>query len=175
MALEPYLWPAVAIGLAIWLGARAVANRTNQQRSLVRAILALLLVAFATDTLTGGDYRWFELAMRREMRKCGGPAALQNWAQRVLTSPQQVAAFEDHDIFGFGGSVFAPLAVLEFQQLVVEWRNDAWTNFRLLQQTKQQHKFIIELQHESSADYLLPGFGGRSTAIWPFLLEEAVV
>ena len=98
--LAPYLWPIVAIALAIQLIARALFNRAIQPRRLARMILALLLIAFATDTLTGGDYRWFEIAMRREMRKCGGPTVLQQWAQNVLTSPQTIASFEER---GGGG------------------------------------------------------------------------
>jgi hypothetical protein len=96
--IAPYFWPILAIGQAIWLITRAREERAIRPRRTARVVLALILIAFATDTLTGGDYRWFEIAMRREMRKCGGPAPLQGWAQGILTSPQQIAALEDHEI-----------------------------------------------------------------------------
>ncbi len=95
----PYVWPIAAIGLAVYLLGAVISPDEMRRRSRrARLILALLLVAFATDTLTGGDYRWFELEMRWEMRTCGGPAGLQQWAQSVLTSPQWIATFEERDV-----------------------------------------------------------------------------
>jgi hypothetical protein len=96
--IAPYLWPAVAIVLAIILASREFFSGYRGSWRSGRSILAVLLVLFATDTLTGGDYRWFEIAMRREMQKCGGPTSLQQWAQQSLTSPQQIASFEANGV-----------------------------------------------------------------------------
>jgi hypothetical protein len=96
--IAPYLWPVVAIVLAIILAFREFFFGSRGSWRSGRSILAVLLVLFSADTLTGGDYRWFEIAMRREMRKCGGATALQLWAQQVLTSPRQIASFEANGV-----------------------------------------------------------------------------
>jgi len=96
--VAPILWPIVAMGLAAWLIRQAICDEGFRSSRSARVLLAVMLIAFGADTLTGGDYRWFEIAMRHEMRKCGGPALLQNWVQGELDSPSTVAAFEDHGV-----------------------------------------------------------------------------
>jgi hypothetical protein len=90
----PYLWPMLAIALALILFLRS-----RPGARILRGVLAALLLTFAADTLTGGDYRWFELAMRREMSRCGGIAALQAWAEQALNSPQQLASEDEQADF----------------------------------------------------------------------------
>ncbi len=90
----PYVWSIAAIGAGAWLLKVVFSSNMSRRNRWIRLFLAMFLVAFAIDTLTGGDYRWLELEMRWEMRTCGGPAGLQQWAQSVLTSPQEVLHLE---------------------------------------------------------------------------------
>jgi hypothetical protein len=115
--LAPLLWPVVAICLAIVLACRKALSGAGRHWRSVRSILAALLVLFATDTLTGGDYRWFEIAMRGEMRKCGGPEAIQRWAQNALSSPQKIASLEDHDV----DPQTLPPEIIAFSSAAAEW------------------------------------------------------
>jgi hypothetical protein len=100
--LGRYFWPVVAFSVALCMAGRAANPRFGSFKR-IRLILAALLVLFGIDTLTGGNYRWFELAMRHEMAKVGGPAALQAWGQSSLSSTEKIAAF-DKD----GGGILNP-------------------------------------------------------------------
>ena len=69
---------------------RSFKSHANRRLQIVRRSLGFILLLFAADTATGGDYRWFEIAMRRELQKCGGPTALQESAQVALADPSQL-------------------------------------------------------------------------------------
>jgi hypothetical protein len=88
-----YFWPLVAFAVAVWTAGRAFSPRFGPPKRL-RLIIAVLLALFAIDTITGGNYRWFELAMRYQISKVGGPTALQTWAQNELGTPAKIAALD---------------------------------------------------------------------------------
>ena len=97
--LAPFVWPPVAIILAVvQLCTVLLGKSPTDPARWSRIVIALLLIAFAADTLTGGDYRWFTIAMRRQLRQCGGAAPLQAWVQATLANPARVAYFESNGI-----------------------------------------------------------------------------
>ena len=49
-----------------------------------RIVLSLLLIGCGSDLVTGGNERWFTIALNRDLRACGGPGELQAWAERFL-------------------------------------------------------------------------------------------
>ena len=80
-----YSLPVIAIILAVTtMGRHALEGGASKALRRVRLGLAILLSFLAIDTLTGGDYRWFELAMRYDMARFGGMQSLQSWAQNNL-------------------------------------------------------------------------------------------
>jgi len=139
--LAPYAWPLVAIGLAmrlIWLATKA---QSAPRRRPIRYGLAILLLLFATDTLTGGDYRWFELAMREQLKKCGGPEALQAWALGHLSTAKPPEEYDDKE--------------LDFAEMPTPIRNFAsgyhWATYNFIQQDRDQpFKYI---SHDGTPSY----------------------
>jgi hypothetical protein len=93
-ACTDLLWPIIATSLAIWIAAMACGHQPRRRR-VFRLLVAGLLAVFSIDSFTGGQLRWFELAMRWQMAKVGGPDALQRWAQGELETPQQIAALDE--------------------------------------------------------------------------------
>ncbi|HEY1686349.1 MAG TPA: hypothetical protein VGG19_16405 [Tepidisphaeraceae bacterium] len=64
---------------------------------MLRVFLVIVLIAFVVNNAIGGENRWFEIGMRIELRKCGGAATLQAWAQNLFSSPTKITYFDEHD------------------------------------------------------------------------------
>gem|GEM_PF-6047696 len=95
-SLAPYMWSCFAVSSAAFLLWRAFTG--NRRMKTAQATLAFLLLVFTADTLTGGDYRWFELSMRQQLQKCGGAIALQEWAQSNLENIGSAENLKDQTI-----------------------------------------------------------------------------
>jgi len=94
LPFTPILFSMVALLLGGVLLMRAI--RQKPWRKL-RLVLALVLLCFGADFISGGSYRWFEVAMRMKLREGGGPAALQAWAEKVL-SPENIGKLDQKEI-----------------------------------------------------------------------------
>jgi hypothetical protein len=90
--IAPYFWELVAIIAAVTILVRCVFDRS---RRVLRLVIAVLVIAFSTDSFLGGDFRWFALTMQTELQRCGGASALQAWAQSALSTPQNIASYEN--------------------------------------------------------------------------------
>jgi hypothetical protein len=84
--------------IALFLGGVLLARAVRQKRwRKSRVLLALILLCFGGDFISGGSYRWFEVGMRMKLRDGGGPAALQAWAEKIL-SPENIGKLDKKDI-----------------------------------------------------------------------------
>ena len=90
--IAPILWPGAAVmsaGICLYRAARS-----GVPARVERVLLSALLLLFIVDSVTDGDHRWFEVAMRRQEAKIHLDD-LQAWTQSQLSSPQQLAVWED--------------------------------------------------------------------------------
>lgn len=62
-------------------------------------------------------------------------------------------AFEDKDIIAFGGLVFKQIAHEEFKRVIVNWRNQAWENYK--RTTKENFKTNLEMIKKQTEDLTL--------------------
>jgi hypothetical protein len=77
---------------------RIRSDRRRSRMRIMRSVLTGVLALCIADILTAGEYRWFEIGMRRELRNLGGATALQTWAQNTLDSTQTLANWEEKDM-----------------------------------------------------------------------------
>lgn len=66
----------------------------------------------------------------------------------VIPEVMSFLAFTEKDIWGMGAIVLSSFAQLEFRNVVVKWRNNAWNNFAVLKDNNSIKK-VSHLHHET--------------------------